>query len=322
MILAIIYTKSFAAWLSVIFTIAIGFFIQIRSMKKWWVPIIAGLIIIMVAISQAGTEKFQYALQVDGDSSTAERIRIYQVSLSMIQGDPLFGTGIGQFQRQFEAQAPDILNREVTRKEINHALHAHNIFLMLWLSFGILGLIAFLYLSYILLFRNPVDISVILIVPIIYFFVHGLFDVPYFKNDLAYEFWFFASLITIAKQLPLQIKISVTKGMGIAKTLGFPTLNLSLPDGAPLPYGVYTASITSNDGKQVGVLGYGKRLTQGIEEETCEIHLFDTDSFPEEEAHLEINTRIRNWKKFKDMKQLTKEVNKDIRKAKNYWNTI
>lgn len=316
MAFAIFLTKSFAAWLAIIITITLSIFLQIQSRKKWIIPIIGALVIGIVGLSQIGTEKFQYALKAEGDSSTAERIRIYTVSLGIIQADPVFGAGMGQFQRQFELQAPEILGKEITRKEINHALHSHNLFLMMYTSLGILGFLTFLYFLYVLLTKNPYHLALTLTMPLVYILIHGLFDVPYFKNDLAYEFWFLASLITIGKHIPLSVRVNVVKGMGLATKFGFPTVNLELPKDTPLLYGVYRASLTGKDGKQIGVLGYGKRFTQDINEETCEIHLFDSEGFTEDTGELHVTTKIRRWKKFKNIDKLKNAVKQDINKAK------
>jgi len=35
---------------------------------------------------------------------------------------------------------------------------------------------------------------------LLYAFVHGLFDVPYFKNDLSVMFWIFTALWLITKE--------------------------------------------------------------------------------------------------------------------------
>ena len=316
MAFAIFLTKSFAAWLAIIVTLTFGFFLQIRSKKKWFIPLISIIIIGIIGVTQIGTEKFQYALKTTGDSSTAERIRTYQTSIGMIQADPLFGTGLGQFQRQFETQAPEILDREITRKEINHALHAHNLFLMIYLSFGLFGFLAFLYLLYVLFTKNSFPYAIFLSMPLVYILVHGLFDVPYFKNDLAYEFWLLASFIAISKQIPHSIKVTIIKGMGLATKLGFPTVNLKFTNPTPLPHGVYCASISSKNETQHGVFGFGKRLTQDIDEETCEIHLLDSDGFSEPEGLLHLGPKIRNWKKFKNIYQLQKAIKSDIKKTR------
>jgi hypothetical protein len=315
MCVAIYLTQSFAAWLTVILSITIGLFLQIPSQKKWWIPAGATIALILMVVSQLGSEKFQYFLKTEGDSSTAERIRIYNVSWEMIKQHPIQGIGIGQFQREFEYTAPDVFGRGIIQKEIDHALHAHNIFLMMYLSFGILGLITFLGLIFILLRKNPIDIDVILIVPLVAIVIHGLFDVPYFKNDLAFIFWYITGLICIGKQSPFLIPIKVTKGMGEATKMGFPTVNMQIPDKTPLPYGVYTASLITPIGTHPGVLGYGKRLTQNIDEETCEIHLLDVKSFMQAEGTLEVTKKIRNWKKFKDTDELREAVQKDIAMA-------
>lgn len=313
---AIYLTQSFSAWIAIAGAMTIFGFLRIRSGRKWWVPVMAVIMAITFFISQINSEKFQWALKTDADSSTAERIRIYTVAFDMLMSHPFAGVGIGQFQNQFSLNAPEVLGRAISQKEIDHALHAHNLFLMIYLSFGILGFVSFIYLLWKLFCNNPPGLSVKLMIPLLTILIHGLFDTPYFKYDLAVEFWLLAAMIVIAKSIPYSIPVKTVKGLGIAKTLGFPTINLELPKKTALPYGVYTASLISESKKYPGVLGFGKRLTQGINEETCEIHLFEAKEMGTEPITLEVGPKIRGWRKFRSMDILKKMVHSDIQKAK------
>jgi len=83
-------------------------------------------------------------------------------------------------------------------------LYPHNVFLAMWSELGILGLVAFMLLLGTLLWRGwrAYGAADGFARPLLWgtsaafiaISVHGLFDTPYFKNDLAIEFWVVAAL--------------------------------------------------------------------------------------------------------------------------------
>ncbi len=82
-------------------------------------------------------------------------------------------------------------------------LHPHNLYLMFWLSTGVIGLVSFLWLI-VLLFRTVFMIeqhdgrkrmAVICAAMLVGILVHGLVDTPIWKNDLALQFWMIAGII-------------------------------------------------------------------------------------------------------------------------------
>jgi O-antigen ligase len=90
-------------------------------------------------------------------------------------------------------------------------LYPHNIFLNFWTEIGFLGMllfawiiIKFYYLNISLLFKNfdaanNKYILIGLIGAMTVIVIHGLVDVPYFKNDLAAMFWIFMAILGIIK---------------------------------------------------------------------------------------------------------------------------
>jgi len=75
----------------------------------------------------------------------------------------------------------------------------HNIFLNFWTETGLLGLISFIVLSSIFIFRGLKQKKGLLALGLSLFVIalmtQGLIDNPYFKNDLAIVFWLALSLI-------------------------------------------------------------------------------------------------------------------------------
>jgi O-antigen ligase len=86
-------------------------------------------------------------------------------------------------------------------------LYPHNIFLNFWTELGILGLLTFLLLLYFIaqeikkLFKDKQAMAWPLLIFWLIWFIHGLADVPYFKNDLSLLFFIFLALTIRAKKL-------------------------------------------------------------------------------------------------------------------------
>ena len=71
--------------------------------------------------------------------------------------------------------------------------YPHNIFLNFWVEMGLIGLMVFLWISFVyskILSQHINDfLAVGLLGALVYIFIHGLVDVPFFKNDLSAQFW-------------------------------------------------------------------------------------------------------------------------------------
>lgn len=87
-------------------------------------------------------------------------------------------------------------------------LYPHNIFLNFWSEIGLLGAIVFIWLMFKAAFTAYKSFCLLnklgssekylalgLMSSLVCIFVHGLVDVPYFKNDLAVMFWIFIAFI-------------------------------------------------------------------------------------------------------------------------------
>jgi len=87
-------------------------------------------------------------------------------------------------------------------------LYPHNIFLNFWSEIGLLGALLFMWLIFKSIYLSlkltiaygrekcrEKYLSLSLMTALITIFVHGLVDVPYFKNDLSVMFWIFLAFI-------------------------------------------------------------------------------------------------------------------------------
>ena len=134
----------------------------------------------------------------DPNNSLVERARLWSATLRMLRDHPLFGGGLSGFK---QAIAP----YGIRQSAAEDVMYPHNIVLNAWTETGIAGLVAF---GWLLLqavrvslagWRDaepdwrPLYLGVLLAIGGI--IVHGLVDVPYWKNDLSVEFWSLLALI-------------------------------------------------------------------------------------------------------------------------------
>lgn len=119
-------------------------------------------------------------------SSLDERGEIWQTSKKLLEEpkNVLLGVGFGQFQQKYF----DNVETAIGRKPLDfYVLQPHNIFLLFIFNFGILGLTFILFCIYqniknIITQKKDFLLTANFI--LLYFFLHGLIDTPFFKNDL------------------------------------------------------------------------------------------------------------------------------------------
>jgi len=131
--------------------------------------------------------------------SSMVRVTIWKESWQLIKAHPLLGSGLRSYQT---AVAPF---HQAKWMEIYP--HPHNIIMMLSIETGLLGLLAFIWLvvTWVRAVRSTryevlgtTDLSRwFWLIPLIVILAHGMVDMPYFKNDLAMQFWILAALASL-----------------------------------------------------------------------------------------------------------------------------
>lgn len=130
-------------------------------------------------------------------NTVQSRIDLWNGAIKLIEHRPLFGAGLYGFQQRVQ---PYLSNFHSSAQFID----PHNIVLNFWVETGLLGLIAaswLIGLGFFFSWRGwrsgadawrPLELGVFL--ALVAVVVHGMVDVPYFKNDLSLEFWTFLAL--------------------------------------------------------------------------------------------------------------------------------
>jgi putative inorganic carbon (HCO3(-)) transporter len=127
----------------------------------------------------------------DPNNTFLSRTHLWGATLQMLRDHPIFGAGMFGFARGIQPYRGGVYEENL--------IYPHNLFLNFWTETGLLGLAGFLWLL-VQTFRTswpgwvsgpvvwrPIQLGIVLAMVAV--IVHGQVDVPYFKNDLALEFW-------------------------------------------------------------------------------------------------------------------------------------
>ena len=120
---------------------------------------------------------------------------------------------------------------------------------------------------------------------------------------------------------PMILRGKVVRGKGLGRTVGMPTANLCIEEETIPEDGVYATRIHICDGVNVSVTNIGRRPTVDDKSYiTVETHIIDFDrEIYGEQAVLEVHKFLRPIQKFDSLKEVQKQVQKDVETAKIYF---
>jgi len=184
-ILAIIFAKSDGAIIGLAAGLAVFGLLYNRKARLAVAVAIIVISIVILAVPGVGERVANQFLL--GDWSGYVRQTMWGETWQMLKDNPLFGAGLAGYQTVFAPYHE--------AKGIEIFLYPHNIIFNFWSELGILGLLAFGWM--IIGWFKRLQIAdcrlqifcVAATASMIVLLVHGLADVPYFKNDLAFLFW-------------------------------------------------------------------------------------------------------------------------------------
>jgi exopolysaccharide production protein ExoQ len=191
---AMVLTLSRASFLAMgVLAVVLVLSLQSTRRRVWAIATIAIVALLTLEIP------FVFARLLNLARSAVTRTELWRETLHMLSERPIFGAGIAGFATRIAPFRP--------AKEQVH-IYPHDIWLTTWSELGILGVIAFAAIFFGLLWRGARALGQATDIwrPILWgsvgalvlYLVHGLFDSPYWKNDLSVEFWLLAALQVVA----------------------------------------------------------------------------------------------------------------------------
>ena len=108
-----------------------------------------------------------------------------------------------------------------------------------------------------------------------------------------------------------------------SSTLGFPTVNLHIPEGVIVPaFGVYTTKVCFGGESRIAVTNVGVRPTvqDGDRRVTVEGFILDFDGdLYGQTMRMEFYHRLRGERKFPSMEELAEEIRRNAQQAREYF---
>jgi len=121
----------------------------------------------------------------------------------------------------------------------------------------------------------------------------------------------------LGKNWSIEGKVKVGRKMG--RKIGFPTCNIELNDYVIAKPGVYAVNIVLKNNKKLfkGIANLGYRPTFNQKKILLEVHIFNfSKNIYNKHLTIEFINFIRREKKFKNIKQLKRQINLDLKIAK------
>jgi O-antigen ligase len=190
-LLAVFFSQTEGAWVGIL----VGLFVVgITAPKAKIATAIVGVVIVLlVAGVPSIREPVVEKLTLKDWSGQVRRTQWIETA-HMLQDRSFFGAGLAGY--------PETMTAYHKADYIEIFQYPHNILFNFWSELGILGLLALgwiLLVFWILLrFAHPDHRWLVrgITAGLVALVVHGLVDVPYFKNDLAIQFWMLAAIAT------------------------------------------------------------------------------------------------------------------------------
>ncbi len=188
-VVAIFFTKSQGTWIGLGAGVLV--FLFFWGYKKIAIAMaVVGVILALLIPSVRQAVLFK-------DQASQNRLRLLgytEIFLSKSPANFILGTGLGEFFRK--VQKPYYNDKIMER-----LIFPHSIFLNFWTETGLVGMLATItILGYVFYLANKIRknnrlIGAGLIGALTVLVVHGLVDVPYFKNDLSFLFWIIIAVV-------------------------------------------------------------------------------------------------------------------------------
>lgn len=170
----------------------------VASHRRRWLLLAAGAVAsaALMAITPVRHRVLTELDLTNGHNTLVGRFHLWSVTLQMLRDHPVFGGGLSGFST--------VIGPYWNPTNIDRFTYPHNIVLNSWTETGVLGVLAFAWIiivGFVRAWRGwrhaPSDWKVVhlgVLLALLAVVVHGLVDVPYWKNDLSLEFWALLSI--------------------------------------------------------------------------------------------------------------------------------
>lgn len=178
-------------------------FISIFSAWRKWIWVGIGILIALLLIVPQTRDNIVGVFETK-DVSTDVRLVMWQGAWRIVEDKPVLGTGLASF--------PVVYEDYKENKHVEFFPNPDHLYLTLWIEMGLLGLLVFMAIV-VQFFREGTPKAkgnayiVGLMAAMVAILIHGFLDTPYFKNDLAVQFWIFIGLMIITVQTKEAIEI-------------------------------------------------------------------------------------------------------------------
>lgn len=187
-LLADLTSLSRGGWLA---AVAAAIVVGLFTPRRAWVA--AGVVVLAAAALAVPGTRRRILVEFEPnspDNSVQLRWALWRSAWNMLRHRPVFGAGLSGFQAAVKPYADPAYHEQL--------IDPHNLLLNWWSETGLIGLVGFAG-TVVQAVRTALAglggdpwrraLSIGLLGAVAAILVHGLVDVPYFKNDLAVEFW-------------------------------------------------------------------------------------------------------------------------------------
>ena len=116
----------------------------------------------------------------------------------------------------------------------------------------------------------------------------------------------------------MKFQVTRVKGHGRGKFLGYPTLNLIVPDKFAHEHGIYAGRVWLDEVEYLGAFHYGPVPTFDQPELSLEVFVLDAEiNEPSKNIKVELVHRIRDIIGFESSRELIAKISEDVEKVKS-----
>ncbi len=280
--------------------------------------------------SSAGnfSEHIRSITNITSDDSNIERLNRWSAVMKMYREKPVFGWGPGTYQFNY-ASYQNPAYRTIITTNAGTGGNAHSEYLGPLSESGLIGMLSVFILVFTVIavgintYRKAKRqelrlLSLMCVLALTTYYFHGILNNFLDTDKLAIPVFGAMAVITVCNILMKQEKHSpfsgmVIHGLKMGRTMGFPTLNISVSQGEIPKEGVYIVKAFFEEKPYFGIMSIGNRPTfADVNNVTVEIHLLNvSDNFYDWQVNVIPLYFIRENKKFDSIEELKQQLQAD-----------